>query len=479
MAVIDELTILIDADSKGIESTLKKTLQIVTGTVGQMNKQEVDWTSIFTRAVSPALIGGIASMFAFAIGQSLQFQQAMNTTGTAAGESSLQIAQTGQAALGMADNTGQSAQNIANAMLQVSSIFGVNTDATNEVTQALTQLSDSGFGSLNDIVSATIPLFKEFGVTTSQQAVAMLTSLMHGAEASKESIATLAGQFGQFSPALVAAGANVSSFNGLISDFAGRIQSLGLANAQAVFQAIADSAMKPTGPFELLGQNIKKVQDSIQSGDLTGLVDNLSKKLQSMGNISQLVATNMGLSADQVTQFQISAKNLSKTDTDIKNVATSTQTIGDAWNQSDTAVREFTRLWNNLVDIMVSGPIGNFLTAFAKGLADDAESLKGLINGVAGSNLYDLLHPTEGNGGNVLGVSAKTIGNIVDTGGADLSALTQAIVKLFSATGGGSNYSSAVLKNTFNLTIPSGSSAFQIGSQVASQLYKLFQGTGQ
>jgi hypothetical protein len=495
--ILDELTILIDADSKGIESTLKRTLQIVTGTVGQMNKEEVDWTSIFTRAVSPALIGGIASMFAFAIGQSLNFQEAMNTTGTAAGESSGQIAQTGASALSASSAVGQSAQNIANAMLQVSAIFGTNTDATNEVTQAMTQLADSGFGSLNDIVAATIPLFQQFGVTTSDQAITMLTDLMHGAEASKESISALAGQFIQFSPALVAAGASFSSFNGLISDFAGRVQSLGLAGADAAFKALADSANSPVGPMELLGQNLTTVKTSITSGDITGLIDNLSKKLFSMGSSAQIVATNMGLSADQVNLLQAAFKKLPTTDADIKNTATSTQSIHDAWLQSDSAIREFTADWNKLVALVTSGTIGNAMTQIGKTIGSTLDSLTSLINGNAIQSIFGptgiaainklagitpaqsaaaLLQEDQTNLGTQLtnnGFSAKQISSIDSAAGSNQSLITALTTALQSGISS-SNTSYGNINKTFNLSLPSSGNVS--ASALAALLYKSFQG---
>ncbi len=500
--ILDELTILINADSKGIENTLKKTLQIVTGTVNNINSQEVDWTSIFTRAVSPALIGGVASMFAFAIAQSMQFQEAMNTTGTAAGENSGQIAQTGQAALGMAAKTGQSAQSIANAMLQVSAIFGINTDATNQVTEAITQLADSGFGNLQDIMTAVIPLFKEFGVTTGDQAISMLTSLMHGAEASKESIGALASQFSEFSPALVAAGADVKSFNGLISDFAGRIQALGLSNARAIFQTIADSAMKPTGPMELLGQNIGKVQSAIQSGDLIGLVDNLSKRLQSMGSTAQLVATNMGLSSDQVTQFQITAKNLPRVDTDIKAVANSSQTIKQAWNQSDSALRTWMEDWNKLVALVTSGNIAKSIEGIGKAIGTVIDAVGNLVNGDVGSMLYDLINgkgnlqaigaalsPLIKNPNAVVAPQSASSNDFIyqklQSAGASNSGalgvdqkaissnLVEALVNALTSGLSSSNSSYQNIKQTFGITVPPGSTIS--ATDLAKQLYKQFQ----
>jgi TP901 family phage tail tape measure protein len=505
--ILDELTILINADARGIDSILKRTLQTVTGTVNKMNAEEVDWTSIFTRAITPAVIGGIASMFAFAVAQSMSFQEAMNTTGTAAGESTDQIAQTGQAALAMSTQTGQSAKDTAAAMMQISAIFGTNTDDTKSVTEAMTELADSGFGSLDDIVKATIPLFKEFGVTTASQAIAMLTSLMHGAQASKESIATLANQFGEFSPALIAAGATVNSFNGLLSDFAGRIQALGATNANAIFQSLAASANSPVGPMELLGKNIATVQSNIVSGNVTGLVDDLSKKLATMGTTAQIVATNLGLTADQVNQFKITAKQLPAVDTDIKGVSTSTMTIKQAWDQSDSAIREFGKDWNKLVALFTASPISGFF----KGLAEDIgkvidfvqslatdfvkldhtelsqlssglSQITSFVMGGAGSALYDLLNPPKGPTtadintilqGSNMGFGNTALSNI-DTKASSAN-LVQALISALQSGLSSSSTTYSQLKNTFNLNVPSGGNLS--AKDVATQLYRMFQGT--
>lgn len=502
--ILDELTIMIEADARGIESTLKKTLGIVSGTIGQMNKQEVDWTSIFTRAISPAIISGVASVFALAISQSLAFQQSMNTTGTAAGESAGQIAQTGQAALNMSANLGQSAGNIANTMLQVSSIFGANTQDTKDVTQAMSELADSGFGSLNDITQSTIVLFKEFGVTTRSQAIDMLTSLMHAAQGAKESIPAIAQQFGQFAPALVAAGASVKSFNGLIASFGGIIESAGLPAANAQFTALASSANNVVGPMELLGvSSLPGIKSAIQNGDLVGLLDKTATKLHDMGSNAYLVATAFGFSKDQIDQFNIRAKNFPQVDKDTKAIAVSTQSIADAWNQSDNAIREFTKLWNNLASIMTSGPISEFLTLFAKGLNDDlnimksmasiefqglkkdATDLVALTTGQAGSNLYDLTHPPVPTQPTIstldqinsklsgIGISNKNISNIdtVAKNGNSLDYLLSALTGGIS-TPNSSQYNN--IKTSFNLTLPN---APVSAKDLANLLYAKFQGT--
>jgi len=75
--VIDTLEILIEADRSGLESQLKRAITAVTSFVSSMNKQEVNWQMIMARTISPAVISGIAAMFALAITRVLSFNDAL------------------------------------------------------------------------------------------------------------------------------------------------------------------------------------------------------------------------------------------------------------------------------------------------------------------------------------------------------------------------------------------------------------------
>lgn len=356
--VIDDLQILISADAKGIESVLKKTIQTVTGTVNNINSQEVDWTSIFTASVSPAIIAGVASTFAFAITNAVQFQASLMTAGTAAGDTASQIAQVGNAALQTSTQVPDSAQNIADAMLQLSAVFS-NVNDQQTVSQAMSELAASGFGNLNDIVSSSIQIFKDFGVTTSDQAIQVLTSLMHGAEGAKESIPALVQQFVPFDTSLVAAGVKVKNLNEVISTFASEVKNVGATNAAQIFQALATSSNNSVGPMELLGVNLNTVRKSLlEDGGLTA-INKTSTLLANMGPSAQIIATQLGFSSQGVLSFQENSKKLPQISQDAKDIATNVQTITDAFKQSDNALRDFTTNWNTLKGQLI--PIGDIL----------------------------------------------------------------------------------------------------------------------
>lgn len=529
MSVIDELQILITADSRGIESTLKKTISTVSGTVDKINSQEVDWTSIFTRSVSPAIIAGVASVFAFAISNALQFQQALNTTGTAAGQSALQLGQIGQAALGLSTQVPSSAQDIATAMTQLSAIF-TNVNDQQAIAAAMAQLSAAGFGSLNDITQSSINIFKQWGVTTQQQAVSVLTSLMHGAEGAKESIPALAQQFDQFSPSLIQAGAGLSSFNGLISTFASEIKNVGLSNTTQMFQALAVSANSPVGPMELLGKatgtaglSIDQIRKSITSGGALSALQQTSVALQKMGPEANIVATGFGFSTSQIAAFNTNAQHLPQIALDAATVAKNAQTISDAYKQSDSQLRQFMidfnilkaslipmadillKGWNEFVSAdwatkfvakiqQASNTVYNSFTDAYDKIVSKYSGIANVIKPIATSVVSSFVGPIAslpsalgiGSGGidmtkeltNALkqsgaGFSGSQISQIESK--AQSSGLTEQLLRALQSSLGVQNSSYSQIKNTFNLSIPSGKSL--TAQDLAHQLYIAFQGT--
>ncbi len=457
-----------------------------------MNDETVDWTGIFARAVSPAIISSVASVFAFAIAQSVSFQTAMAQTGTAAGESSSQIAEMSQSALNLSTTVPSSAQDIANSMARVSSIFG-NVSDQQEVVGAMAQLAASGFGSLNDITNASIDIFKQFGVTTTAEAINVLTSLMHSAEAAKETIPELANQFSGFSDQLPSVNKNVGTFNGLISTFGSEVKNLGAAGAQQIFQTLANSANNIVGPMELLGTSFAEVQKSLLTdGGLTA-IQNTSIALQKMGPSASLIATNFGLSATAVGQFQVNAAKLPKVSSDAKAIAGNTQTITDAFKQSDVGLNKWMEDWNKLKALVTSSGIATVFDDIAIAIGkviDLIGATGGLFGGLkqfggVGVGGFDIMSlfgggsaPNDQLTNNLkssgLGFSNSSLSRI-DKQASD-TGMMDSLLSALKTGGKGDQYASTI--NTFNLTLPQSASGWS-GKDLASALYNKFQGTSQ
>lgn len=523
MTVIDTLQVLVEADARGLETTMRRVIDTATGAVNEINKQEVDWTSIFSRAVSPAIISGVASVFAMAISQSMQFQQAMATTGTAAGQSASQIGQMSQAALDMSTKVPSSAADIATTMTQVSAIFGTNTQATQDVTQALAMLSASGFGPLTEITTTAMELFREFGVTTEADAVSVLTSLMHAAEGAKETIPALGEQFSAFASQLPAVATTVGSFNGEISTFAAEVKNMGANQAGQIFDALAKAAQGAAPQMAAVGLGAQSVVSSLVNNGGLDAISRASGVLEKMGPQAALVATSLGLSAAQVEAFQRNSQHLPQIADDEKTIATSTQTIADAYGLSNSALRQLMLDWNtfkaSMADIgKIFLPLGAALgsmfsnaakdmDAFFKGLVDNisnviidiqkgnpgkvlADSFKGVADAIhstvvtpaaqLGAGIANALGTVSTGALNSnlmasgLGFSQSTLQRIDQT--ATQNGLLSSLIGALQSGGSGDQYKSTI--NTFNLTLPSGPAGWT-PKDLANALYAKFQGTAQ
>ena len=385
---MDPLTILITGDISGITTAVKQALNVVQGGVDAMNDQTVDWTGIFSRAISPAVITGVASTIAFAIQQSLAFQNAIAQTGTAAGDTQSQIAALGSNSLDLSTTVPASAQDLANAMTQVGTIFGQNSATTTALTQDMAELSASGFGPLNDIVSASMELFKQYGVTTQAGAVTALTDLMHAAQGANESIPTLASQFDSFSTQLPEADKNLGTVNDQLSSFAAEIVAVGPTTAAELFSALASAAQGAAPQMAAVGLSAAAVNKSLQTDGGLSSLNTASTILQKMGSEAALVATAMGLSATQVEAFQQNSQYLSTVDANAKKIATSTMSISDAFTTSNSAVRAFELLWNTAVKDVQSATFTTLGTDFATtmtNMLNDATATFGGITDVLGS----------------------------------------------------------------------------------------------
>lgn len=479
--MFDELKILITGDTSGIANAVKKSVNIVQGGVKQMNSQEVDWTGIFSRSVSPAIISGIASLFAFAISQSMQFQDAMNQTGTAAGFSSDQIKATSAAALTLSTTLPSSAEDLGAAMAHVGALFKT-TSEQQAVVAAMAQLSASGFGDLNDIVSSSIDLFRKWGVSTSTEAVAVLTALMHGAEAAKESIPELAKQFASFDPNL--AGASLSDFNGILSAFASEVQTIGGQGAQQIFSELAQGASDASAPMALLGGGVEAVRKSLKDNGGLDVIQKVAGVLSSQfGNNVGLIAKNFGLAADNVDALINSGKQFSTIADNADKIKNNSQDIAGAFQQSDSFLRDLLLDWNKLKESFLQS---SFWNSLSKGVAGFAGVFTDAIVN-ANKGLDDLSKMTEkvfspdfghkvllnkALQGTGVGFSNDMLSRIDESSGS--SAMMDSLVNALSTGIKSGQYTSLV--NTFHLTVPQGSQGLT-AKMIAQQLYNQFQGT--
>jgi hypothetical protein len=517
--MFDELKILITGDTAGLETAMKKALNVVQGGVGQMNAQEVDWTGIFERAVSPAIISSVASIFAFAIDQSMQFQTALNETGTAAGQSSAQIGQVGASSQQIAELTGQNATDIASAFAAITPIFA---DAATQLTFVAdaSQLAASGFGSLSDITQSSLPIMQMFGATTSQQVNDVLTELMHSAEGSGESFSAFAQQFMSVAPDLKAGGASLSDLNTILSGFSAEVANIGIDQASAAFATFGKVISGTNPALNALFGSSKALLDVVKNQGLPQALADMGEKIKASGQSANLLYTNFGLSTLAIDGLESSATQLPAVATDAQKIATNGQSIADAFNQSDSAARELSKDWQTFKTIMQDPAVATAAEDVAKALGDVLDAEKWIVDHASEvftaivnpfSTIGDILSKLPDLIGSIFNGSAmKSIENIFGNISSSVSSLlgtqTSGLNKALQGTGVGFSQSQlsgidqkasstglvdslvsalqsgiksgqyTTLNSTFNLNVPQGSQGLT-AKQIAQQLYNQFQGT--
>lgn len=364
MSIIDDMKVVITSDTTGVDVGFKKLLNVAQQSIKKISATAIDWNTILTGNFSPAIMGIVGGTLGTAIATAIgaigavvapttAFQSSLNQTATAAGLTATQLAGTGDAAIAMSEQVTPSAEELAAAMVKVSGIFGVNTQSTKDIVQAMAQLHDSGFGPLNDIVSSSMDLFRQFGVTTEAGAIQMLTDLMHGAEMAKEPLPELASQFSAFANQLTPAQKSLQSFNGDISAYAAAVQTLGASGAASIMDVIGSSAATLGGPVEQFGISLGTVQQALTKGDLAGLV---SKVADSIAKFPSTAAIHLIGAEDYSAFSKLSQNYMPAFLSDAATAATNAQSIAEAFDQSDSFLRQLQLDWNTLKASLIIGP---------------------------------------------------------------------------------------------------------------------------
>lgn len=475
--ILDELTILIDADAKGIENTLKKTLGMVTGTIGQMNKQEVDWTSIFTRSVSPAIIGAVASMFALAISNLVSFNNAATNLNNNAIPATDALGNT----IGMTtDQIYGMAQAAGRGMGETTAAFNAFTKAGLDgaaATYAVQEASQIAFASGQDfasVVKELSELFSNWGVTSTPQVTNALTGLVNAAQNGKftfdELVKTISDQGG-----ILKGSTNISD---LSLNLAALSAQSGLTKKDVVdtFQAIAQGVSNPLNNINLLIGNMSKAITSGPDGLITAF-EMIKTKVDQYGPaVAATVLSSTGLSSAAIKDFGgITRESLEiarmavddlrahlvPLDTDLENHTSFVAKVMKAWNQfvnfmssvispALSAIgKDFQMLGDSINEVFgtqlqqIGAHINEEVSKWSKAIGT-ANQL--LFQGGLGADIYDLLHPADAQNG---GVSNPT-----------------------QTTNNNSN-SNTKLNTTININGGNPVSA----KDIASQLYQMFQGT--
>jgi hypothetical protein len=302
MATLDTLKILIEADSSGLETQLKKGLTTVSSFIDQMNSQQVDWENILAGALDTSIISGIASSFALAIEQTVNFQSSLlNLNNSAAGTASALNSSTGDITNSMVDLAGQTGAGLGQATAAYEALFKQvsNTGAASQLTGEIGEIAMETGTSLSTLMPQVITLFNQWGITTLPQAQSALQGLVESAATGKFSFQDLLSMISQEGP-LLQGKTNVSDLAYQLEGLS-NISTLSTSTISQLFSTIAQQGANPLSNFSLL----TGVSDNTLSG-ANGLVtafQKLSGFIQSSGSAAQTFGNLTGLATPVVAQL--------------------------------------------------------------------------------------------------------------------------------------------------------------------------------
>lgn len=489
MSTLDTLEILIEADSRGLETQLKKAGATVSQFVDKMNSQEVNWQSILAGSLDTAIIGGIASSFALAITQAMQFQNSMlsvsnNTAsgfGSATGDMTNQI-------IGLAGQTGASIGDTASAFQMLYKQFG-DTAIAQKLTADAGQLALASNMNLMDIMPMLIDLFNNWGVTTLPAAEDALKGLANEAGKGKFTLQELMNLISNQGQTLQ----GVTNINAVATQIQALSNQAGISKQSVVdaFNAIAGGVANPIAQINILNGGVASMAAKMRQPD--GLIlafSDVSKNIKAMGEAGVTMGQQMGLSlttASQLGTINAKAFLLAKQAADEATASQKPlQEILDA-NMSTTDklsqdYQKFLGILTTNVGIPVLDGLDALLKEINKMLTGDVlGGLSGLLKGI----FYDIPNeilkmgsaPITDALNALFGGLGKTPPANAMKGTLPNSSPTTLTPTFGTPTQNSTSKNSIVNLNVTNNVSGAGGNSAAVGGNIASQLYNMFQGT--
>jgi hypothetical protein len=470
-SIIDELKVVISADYSSLKVSLDQGINALKDFMSEANSGQIDWVNILQGTFTPALIATIASSFALAIENALQFQsqvagmnaQLSNTEGGAT-DTSTAVGTLGS----LVDSTGQSSADLASTYAVMLQQFNGNTQAAQQVTTALGQLAEMGIAPLSTLTQQATSIFQAWNVTTGSEAVSALNGMYQAAQSGNLSWADMTSN-------LEDVGGELRTTNTSISATASAMQALSKtpgatpADVASDFQAIASAASNGANPLNGLHTAFGNINTDINKGGLNQALIDLQQDLSGSATQAQALALAIGIPPAAVTQL-----NLLHT-TQFKNILSDQEAIIDnnktiiAGFAQYQATAPTTGLWNK-----ITAGLGEAGTSLMDLLTNPGQFYKNIVTPGTAENETGL------NIGSVTSASASGLltglaglGNLLTLGTAGL--LGNALGGLnstYSNPGGPTTPSAQALGSAVNyyINIPANSSAAQTFQKGASQL---------
>lgn len=361
---IDTLQILIEADATGLTSQLQKAGTQIESFISSMNDQEISWTQVLSKNLTPALMASIASTFAIAITQALQFQNAVTNASQAAGSTfGSTSAAMSDAAAAFSEKTGASATDTADAMGIIGQTFK-DTATAQDVLNTVTEEAQIKGTSVAQMATILVPLFKEWGVSGADTANAMAVL--------NSSVAAGAIPFDTLVQTLTDVGPSLKSVTD-IQHAASEAELASVApgmDAATAMNALKVAAQDVQNPLSTAGVLLGNLGDTIRSKGLGAAFGEIATKIQAAGSAAQVLYQQTGLVADSISHLQTSGvPALDAVDGAAAKLITTTKPLPQQLEDSLTITKKLGMAWNEFVTSLMTTVAPPFIKLLTDGLA--------------------------------------------------------------------------------------------------------------
>jgi len=349
----EKLEILIEANASGLTSQLKTAGQNIVSFVDSMNKNEVNWEQILSRSISPAIITGVASMYALAITQALDFQQATEKAGNVSASTlGVSTSQMNANLLSLAETTQSSIGDTNDAFQLFYSLLG-NTKDADTATASLKTFANGLNISLGDAVKNVGPVLDNWRVNSVGGVTDALTGMSNAL--------SMGGKIGfaDLSTMLEQSGGKMSAIGQKAGDMSIQIEGLTKttgASAKSVkdmFTFLVDEQGKDYDTFNVLVGNVTA---SLGSKGLIGTVDMVVTHLDGMGTKSiDLKGKMSGMTSDMVENFgTLVPSSIKKIETEIDTLESKLKTLKDQEEEHETETTKLKNSWDYFTTSLVA-----------------------------------------------------------------------------------------------------------------------------
>lgn len=368
--VLDTLEILIEADRSGLESQLKKAGSSIQQFVSSMNKQEVSWTQILSKSITPALIGGIAATFAMAVTQALQFQNSMQAASLGAKDSFAgNTAKMTGAVYDVSAATGKSANDVAAALGTIQQVYK-DTATAQGMLNVVSEEASIRNEDAAAMAAKLIPLFQQWGINSAPEA-SKATAILNDAVKN----GTIG--FDDLVNGLTSAGAALSKYTDLGStaaqvELVSAQPGMDAASAMAGLKTIVEGVENPLAQVNILMGNMS---DKVKNGGVAEAFSTIATKIQDAGGVANALYASIGLNSEEMQHFKnVSLDALKSVNDASVLLVKNTKDLGTQMEENMTPTKKLQAAWNSFVSVLqqfVLPPLLYALTGLLQMIADD------------------------------------------------------------------------------------------------------------